>query len=80
MKLPSKIENKRISAAIAILLSVLAFMLSEHSRNWLQHIVLERQIQEQIQIGKNLDEQIKNSKATLRLLEELNGKESWCGN
>lgn len=80
MKLPSKTENKRIPAAVAILLSVLAFVLSEHSRNWLRHIVLERQIQEQIQIGKNLDEQIKNSKATLRLLEELNGKESWCGN
>lgn len=72
-------RNKNIIAVIAILVSVVTFMLSENSRNWQRDIDLEHQIQEQILIGKNLDEQIKNAKDTLFVLEELNSKESKCG-
>lgn len=72
-------RNKNIIAVIAILLSVVTFMLSENSRNWQRDIDLEHQIQEQILIGKNLEEQIKNAKDTLFVLEELNSEESKCG-
>jgi regulatory protein YycI of two-component signal transduction system YycFG len=64
----NRFEN--IITAIAILLSVAIFVLA-------QYIDLKHQIEEQIQIGKNLDEQIKNSKI---ILDELNDKESGCGN